>query len=210
MEEQLLSFWEALTGEEISLNEKRLVRRLKGRDEAAFSQLVLLYQGRIFNLCYRMLGNAAEAEDLAQDVFVKCFRAIHSFREESKIGTWLYRIAVNLCKNRIKYLSRRHYQRSAQIDDVPERAWGAAPCRTVGEGIARPDEILQGNQAERNIQQALAGVDPSFRELLVLRDIEGLSYAEIRGITGLVEGTVKSRLHRARAALRRAYQALEG
>lgn len=193
------------------MNEKRLVRRLKRRDEAAFSQLVLQYQQPIYNLCYRMLGNAAEAEDVAQEVFVKCFRAIHSFRGDSSLGTWLYRIGVNLCKNRLKYLGRRRYDSTRALDDVAERAWSSTESTGVvmAEALARPDQVLEGHRAERRVQRALASLDPEFRELLVLRDLEGLSYADVVRITGLAEGTVKSRLHRARAALRRAFEALE-
>ncbi|MEZ4464184.1 MAG: sigma-70 family RNA polymerase sigma factor [bacterium] len=190
------------------MNEKRLLRGLQRREEAAFNALVLQHQGQIYNVCYRMLGNTAEAEDVAQDVFIKAFQAIASFRGDSAIGTWLYRIAVNLCKNRLKYLSRRHYHSSQVIDDVPERAFAGAG-RTVGEPVSRPDEALEGSRAESRIQRALAAIDPAFRELLVLRDIQNLSYAEVVDITGLAEGTVKSRLHRARAALQRAYEAQE-
>lgn len=193
------------------MDEKRLIRGLKRKDEKAFSALVLRHQGQIFNVCYRMLGNAAEAEDIAQDVFVKAFIAIGSFRGDSAIGTWLYRIAVNLCKNRLKYLGRRSYNSTADISDVPERTYSeSGTARTVGEPAARPDQVFEGNRAETRVQQALASLDEAFRELLVLRDIQGLTYAEVVHITGLAEGTVKSRLHRARAALRRAYDAQEG
>ncbi len=194
------------------MSERRLIRRLKDREEAAFTELVLRYQGQMFNLCFRMLGNAAEAEDIAQEVFVKAFQAIGSFRGDSAIGTWLYRIAVNLCKNRLKYLSRRAYGRSAGLDDVPEGAFGrsVAAGRTVGEPAAGPEASLVGARAESRIQRALGAVSEEYRALLVLRDIQGLSYAEVVHITGLAEGTVKSRLHRARAALKRAYEAQEG
>lgn len=197
--------------QEGAVDEKRLIKKLKRGDEAAFAQLVRQNQGRIFSLCYRMLGNAAEAEDIAQDVFVKSFVAIEGFRGDSQLGTWLYRIAINLCKNRLKYLGRRHYRTASPLDKVPERAYAPEQggTRTVGEQAARPDEILEGSRAESRIQRALAEVEPQFRELLVLRDVEGLTYQEIVEITELAEGTVKSRLHRARAALRRAYDAQE-
>lgn len=201
-------WWVAHEG---AVDETRLIKQLRRGDEAAFALLVRQNQGRIFSLCYRMLGNAAEAEDIAQDVFVKSFLAIDGFRGDSQIGTWLYRIAINLCKNRLKYLGRRRYRSNAPLDKVPEGAYELAQAgtRTVGEQVGRPDEILEGNRAESRIQRALAEVEPAYRELLVLRDIEGLTYQEIMVITELAEGTVKSRLHRARAALRRAYEAQE-
>ncbi len=193
------------------MDDERLIKKLKRGDEAAFAIMVRQNQGRIFSLCFRMLGNAAEAEDIAQDVFVKCFLAIGGFRGDSQLGTWLYRIAINLCKNRLKYLGRRHYKSRSPLDKVPERAFEPEQggTRTVGETAPRPDEALEGHRAESRIQRALATVDPAYRELLVLRDIEGLTYQEIVEITDLAIGTVKSRLHRARAALRQAYDAQE-
>ena len=157
-----------------------------------------------------MLGDAAEAEDVAQDVFVKAFLAIESFRGEAMIGTWLYRIGINLCKNRLKYLGRRQHGTKSALEDVPERAFSRQENqRTVGEQPPRPDQALEARRAEARVQRALAAVDPLFRELLILRDIQGLTYGEIMKITGLPEGTVKSRLHRARTALRRTYDAQE-
>lgn len=187
-------------------DERRLIRRLKRRDEAAFVELVAAYQGRIYNLCYRMLGHAEEAEELAQDVFFKCFQAVGSFRGDSSLGTWLYRIAMNLCKNRLKYLGRRHHNSTRDVADVSEHQWSSKTSeRTLGEAPPRPDQVYEGRAAERRVQIALASLEPEFRELLVLRDVQGLSYAEVVRITGLAEGTVKSRLHRARSALKRAY-----
>jgi RNA polymerase sigma-70 factor (ECF subfamily) len=190
--------------------EQRLVKRLKRREEHAFHELVVRHQGTIYGLCLRMLGHPDEAEDVAQDVFVRSFQAIDSFRGDSSLGTWLYRIAINLCKNRLKYLGRRRQGSGQTVEDVPEGELlrSVAGGLSVGEPAPRPDEALSGNQTESLIQRALADVDPDFRELLVLRDIDGLSYAEVMAITGLAEGTVKSRLHRARLALKTAYEAL--
>lgn len=192
-------------------SEKALVRRLQRREEAAFNEFVGSHQALVFNVCYRMLANAAEAEDVAQDVFVKSFKAIGTFRGDSALSTWLYRIAVNLCKNRLKYLARRQYKTSASFDDVTDAGLvgHAGAAMTVGEPVARPDEALEGSRAEARIQRALATLDLEFRELLILRDVQGLTYAEMVEVTGLAEGTVKSRLHRARGALRRAYDEQE-
>src|SRR5262249_1213577 len=92
----------------VSLRELLLLRRLRERDERAFKEMVEAYQDRIFNLLFRMIGKREEAEDLAQEVFVTVFKSIDQFRGDSKLSTWLYRVAVNHCKNRIKYLARRH------------------------------------------------------------------------------------------------------
>lgn len=184
----------------------RFVERLQLRDEHAFSTLVVAYERRIFQLVWRMLGSKEEAEDLTQEVFVQVFRSIHTFRGESKLGTWLYRIAVNLAKNRTMYLARRH-QRS-QVDIVDGEATNAherAQGVTTGE-TRRPDLDLVGSRAERAVLECLQELDGEHRELLVLRDVECLSYEEVGVITGLLPGTVKSRLHRARNLLKEAVE----
>jgi RNA polymerase sigma-70 factor (ECF subfamily) len=182
--------------------EARLVDRLVQRDERAFNTLVKAYEGRVFGLLLRMIGNRAEAEDLAQEVFVQVFKAIGSFRGESKLSTWIFRIAVNLSKNRGKYHQVRHASQQEAFDAVHERANAGDVRRAAAGQVARPDDMVAGKQVERIVQDAILGLEPAFRECLVLRDIEDLSYDEIIAITGLSEGTVKSRIHRARAQLR--------
>jgi RNA polymerase sigma-70 factor (ECF subfamily) len=187
-----------LAGEE----EAKLVARLIARDERAFNTLVKAYERRVFALVLRMIGNRAEAEDLAQEVFVQVFKAVGSFRGESKLSTWIYRIAINLCKNRTKYLRVRHASEQDELEAVAERLpIGDAPRANVAH-VDRPDEALAGKQVERIVQDAILQLEPTFRECLVLRDVEELSYEEIGAITGLPEGTVKSRIHRARAQLK--------
>ncbi len=190
------------------MEERQLVKRLKQRNEAAFTHLVRLHKVRIYNVCLRMMSNRAEAEDIAQDVFVRAFMSIASFRGDSALNTWLYRIAINLCKNRLKYHARRKAKVHTSLEPIHERET-AAINSTVGEPVARPDLVLEGNEAQQRVQRALASIDDSFRELLILRDIQGLSYIQIMEITRLPEGTVKSRLHRARGALRRAFDEQE-
>lgn len=184
--------------------EAKLVERLKKRDEAAFNQFVLLYQQRVYSLLARMLGNREEARDVAQDVFLSVFKNIDSFRGDAKLSTWLYRVAVNHCKNRIKMLDRRSARKHDVIDEVREGA--VSDGGVLGGRPARPDEAAQGNELERAVRKALASLDEEHRSLIVLRDLEGLAYEEIVTITGLPDGTVKSRLHRARAALKEAVE----
>ncbi len=179
-----------------------LVARLVARDEQAFNAIVRAYQRRVFALLFRMLGNRAEAEDLAQEVFVQVFKAIGSFRGESKLSTWIYRIAVNLSKNRTKYLRVRHAGEQDPLDSVAERVPLADAKRANVAYVARPDDMVAGKQMERIVREAILQLEPSFRECLVLRDVEDLSYEEIGSITGLAEGTVKSRIHRARTQLK--------
>jgi RNA polymerase sigma-70 factor, ECF subfamily len=184
--------------------ERSLLRRLRDRDERAFRELLELHRDRVYNITFRMLGNRAEAEDVAQEVFISVFKTIDQFREESKFSTWLYRVAVNHCKNRIKYLARRHDRDRDELDETSQQANGAvtgAPVRA-----AQPDRALEGAQLERLLQEAIGNLDDDHRIVVVLRDIEDLSIEEICDITGLPDGTVKSRLHRARLALRKKLQ----
>jgi len=184
--------------------ERTLLRRLRDRDERAFRELLELHRDRVYNITFRMLGNRAEAEDVAQEVFISVFKTVDQFREESKFSTWLYRVAVNHCKNRIKYLARRHDRDRDELDENSHQANGAAvgvPVRA-----AQPDRALEGAQMERLLQEAIGNLDDDHRIVVVLRDIEDLSIEEICEITGLPDGTVKSRLHRARLALRKKLQ----
>jgi RNA polymerase sigma-70 factor (ECF subfamily) len=191
-------------------SETRFIERLSARDERAFNELVEAYEQRVFRLLLRMLGRRDEAEDMAQEVFVQVFKAIGQFRGESKLGTWIYRIAVNLCKNRIKYLSRRHTGEEDELEPAAERApLDAGKGVTFGE-TSRPDHMLEGLEVERIVKECITELDADFREVLVLRDVEDLSYEELCEVTGLPDGTVKSRLHRARAMLRKAVEARLG
>ncbi len=183
-------------------NEAEFVARLVARDETAFNLLVVTYERRVFALVFRMLGRREEAEDLAQEVFVQVFKAIDQFRGDSKLSTWIYRIAVNLCKNRTKYLSRRHANAEDDVDAMVDRAaLSTAKGVSVGD-VGRPDELVEGMQLEVIVKRAIQAIEPDFREVLILRDVEDMSYEEIAAVTGLADGTVKSRIHRARAQLR--------
>ncbi len=159
-------------------DEARLIERLVARDERAFNSLVRAYERRVFALVLRMIGNRAEAEDLAQEVFVQVFKAIGSFRGDSKLSTWVYRIAINLCKNRSKYLRVRHAGQQDELEAVADHMpLGHGRGANVAQ-IDRPDEAMAGKQVEHIVQQAILQLEPSFRECLVLRDVEDL---ELRG-----------------------------
>jgi RNA polymerase sigma-70 factor (ECF subfamily) len=182
--------------------ETKLIERLVARDERAFNELVRTYERRVFGLVLRMLGQRAEAEDLTQEVFVQVFKAIGSFRGDSKLSTWIYRIAVNLCKNRAKYLRVRHAGEQDELEEVAERLPLAEARHANVAQVERPDEAMAGRQVEAIVRQAISEVDENFRECLVLCDVEELPYEEIAEITELPVGTVKSRIFRARAQLR--------
>jgi RNA polymerase sigma-70 factor (ECF subfamily) len=183
-------------------SERRLIRRLKDRDERAFTELIEEHGDRVFNVCFRYLGNREEAEDMAQEVFINAFKNIDGFAGDSKLSTWLYIIASNVSKNRIKRLVVRHDRSKAEFDEEIGRN-AAAAAVTAPTQPKRPDDHAEGQELEKIMQQAIAELDEDHRLLVVLRDIEELSYDEIVAITGLAEGTIKSRLHRARLALRK-------
>lgn len=185
----------------VLLGEKRLVQRLKKRDPRAFERLMEQFQKPVFNLIYRMLGRREEAEDLAQEVFITIFKKIDTFRGDSSLSTWVYRIATNHCKNRKKYLGRRKGDQPVAVDIVETAYKGPETMRTAAV-VERPDELAEGYQAERLIQKCMAELDEEQRLILVLRDIQNVSYDDISTITGLPLGTVKSRLHRARMSLK--------
>lgn len=187
-------------------NETRFIERLQSRDERAFLELVQLYQVRVYKLVLRMVGRPDEAEDMAQEVFVQVFKAVATFRGDSKLSTWIYRIAVNLCKNRLKYLGRRKSEVQDEYEAAEEKAELGVARGVTTSDLSRPDQLVEGYQLERIVELAIAEMDPDFREILVLRDIEDLSYEELSQITGLADGTVKSRLHRARGMLKAAVE----
>lgn len=193
---------------EMSLGERLFLARLKARDERAFQELVGAYGDRVFSLVLRMVGDRAEAEDIAQEVFVTVFKSIDTFRAEARLSTWLLRIAANHAKNRIKYLSRRATDRGG-LDEAPEAALadlGKAP--TQGH-VRSPDAVLEAAERGSALERAVAALDEDQRLVVILRDVEELSYEEIGEVTGLPEGTIKSRLHRARAALKELLEAAE-
>lgn len=178
--------------------DNRFLAKLRAQDERAYSRFVTDYQDRIFAYCLRILGSSEEARDVAQDVFVSVFMALPRFRGECKLSTWLYRIALNHCRNRLAYLRRRASAQRRELSEIiePENMGAELMNRPH-----RPDQMTEGRQLEVLLQQWIAELDDDQRETLVLRDIENLTYHEIMEITGLPEGTVKSRIHRARQVL---------
>jgi RNA polymerase sigma-70 factor (ECF subfamily) len=185
----------------MSVAERLLIGRLKQRDEQAFNEIVRLYGDKVFSLVYRMIGSRSEAEDIAQEVFVTVFKTVDSFRGEAKFSTWLLRIAANHSKNRIKYLARRPTDLGG-LDDAGEGATIDRGMPPVQSHIEGPDTLMEAAELEKLMGEAIAALDEDHRLLIILRDVQELSYEEIAEITGLPEGTIKSRLHRARMAIK--------
>jgi len=183
--------------------EAAFIAALRRRDERAFSRLVLAYQDRVYNTCYRLLGSPEEARDVAQEVFVTIFQKIHQFRGDAKLSTWVYRVATNHAKNRLKYLARRHDREQRSLEDMPVQP---ADGR-LSASVARPDQALDAVRLEALVQRTLSELDADQRTVVVLRDVEGLTYEEISEATGEALGTIKSRLHRGRRRLKAAVTA---
>lgn len=180
-------------------DERLLIRRCKARDGEAFNQVVVRYQERILNVLYRMTGDYQTALDLCQETFVRAYRAIESFEERSALSTWLYRIAANLC------LSHRRYRRRR-----PETSLDAGRS-SDGEGLApidvpdstmEPGAALDVQEKRQKVRAMIEELEPDFRSVVVLRDLEGLSYEEVAEVLGCPVGTIRSRLHRARLELK--------
>jgi RNA polymerase sigma-70 factor (ECF subfamily) len=185
----------------MSVAERLLIGRLKERDEQAFNEIVRLYGDKVFSLVYRMIGSRAEAEDIAQEVFITVFKTIDGFRGEAKFSTWLLRIAANQSKNRIKYLARRATDPEGLEDDAGASEASSHLAPLTGQ-IDGPDVIMEAAELDVLMQRAIAALDEDQRLLVILRDVEEMSYEEIGEVTALPEGTIKSRLHRARMAIK--------
>jgi RNA polymerase sigma-70 factor (ECF subfamily) len=186
----------------MSVAERLLIGRLKERDEDAFGEIVRLYGDKVFNLVYRMIGSRAEADDIAQEVFITVFKTIDTFRGEAKFSTWLLRIAANQSKNRLKYLARRATEPEG-LDGAGALDVAAVPHALPLSGqVDGPDVLAEAAELDGLLQRGIAALDEEQRLLVILRDVEEMSYDEIGEVTGLPEGTIKSRLHRARMALK--------
>jgi RNA polymerase sigma-70 factor (ECF subfamily) len=182
--------------------QREVIENCKAGDERAFAEIVLYSQKKVFNIAYRMLGNLEEAKDLAQEVFISVFDSIKDLREEIRFDAWLTQITLNHCRNRWKYLKRRQYFNSDSLDDPIETEEGDVP-RDVYDPSDNPETLYEKKLIQQLIQRGLQKLKEDQRELLVLRDLQGFSYEEMGELLGLPEGTIKSKLHRARMDLKR-------
>jgi RNA polymerase sigma-70 factor (ECF subfamily) len=185
-----------------AINEEApLVAELQAGSEEAFTYLLRVYQNPVFNLISRILENPVEAADVLQDVFIKVFKGIRQFHGDSSLKTWVYRIAVHEASNHRRGWRRRHWHEPLSIDDAgADVALAGAEARASGE---TPYQLLERAERQELLRRALASLAQPYRTVLVLREIEGLAYEEIVEVTGMAEGTVKSRLMRGRELLRR-------
>jgi RNA polymerase sigma-70 factor (ECF subfamily) len=181
--------------------QKEMIENCKAGDEKAFAEIVFHNQKKVFNIAYRMLGNLEEAKDLAQEVFISVFESIKDLKEEAKFDAWLTQITLNHCRNRWKYLKRRQYFNSDSLDDPVETEDGNMP-RAIVDPSENPETLYEKKMIQQFIQRGLLKLKEDRRELLVLRDLQGFPYEEMGVLLGLPEGTIKSKLHRARMDLK--------
>ena len=175
-----------------------LLARFRLGDASAFEELVVKYQDRIYNLALRMTGDPAEAEDAAQDIFLRAYRALRGFRGGSEFYTWLYRIAVNTCISGVR--RRKHIVR-ASIDSPLSEASEETPASQAPGAGRSPEEELIAREREDAVRGAIEALSPDYRAVVLLRDMEGLDYDGVARALGISRGAVKSRLHRARLEL---------
>ena len=175
------------------MNEQQLILRCQQGDEAAFEALVRQYEKKVYALCRRMCRSEDDAMEAAQDAFLAVWRGVGSFRADAAFSTWLYRLATNACLD----LLRREKKRGGDVslDDTESFAEPADPA-------PQPEELFERSEAQRALRHGLDALPEDYRAVLLLRETEQLSYAEIAAVTGLELGTVKSRISRARLALR--------
>jgi RNA polymerase sigma-70 factor (ECF subfamily) len=178
-----------------------LIRAVQAGDMAAFDELVLKHKDRLFNLVYWSVGDYQDANDCAQEIFIKVFKSIKKFRFESAFSTWLYRIAINTCKNRIKSSSYRWKKKTVSLETANSSKNGN-PFSDIVNGAPTPVKALEKKERTMRIQNAINSLPEEQNRVVVLRDIQGLSYQDISDITGLNLGTVKSRLARGRLELK--------
>jgi RNA polymerase sigma-70 factor (ECF subfamily) len=181
---------------------KTLVRRSQRGDAAAFEELVRLYQDKIYALAWQLSGNQADAEDLAQEAFVKAYYALKGFRHEADFGTWLHRITVN------QWINFKRRERPALSLDAPVQTGDGEVRRELAAASEEPPEALERKEFQRFVRRALGEISPEHRVVLVLREMHGMSYEEIARVLGCSLGTVKSRVSRARTALKERAAAL--
>lgn len=174
--------------------QKRLINQSIQGSAEAFKELITSYQSRIFNLCLRLTGDYNEALDLSQDVLLKIYLKLKTFRHQSSFMTWIYRLTINTAKNRFHWWRRRKKDRTIPLDSISEIS--AKPA------LETPESMLLRKELKAKIQEGINRLSFHYRSVIVLRDIEMFSYDEITQILHISQGTVKSRLSRARNILR--------
>ncbi len=194
---------EAGESPQVVVSDGELVRRAKAGDKGAFDTLMERYEREVVTVAYRMLGRHEDALDLAQDAFTRAWRSLSAFREEAAFRTWLYRITLNLILHRRRWYARHRVSLTVSLDEPADpEGEEDPPSAQIADPAPGPREEAARSELRSKILEALEQLPVPFRTVVVLRDMRGLSYEEIAEICGGRVGTIKSRLHRARAMLR--------
>ena len=188
----------ALGWSDVGTDEADLIRRCAASDEAACAELVTTHERMVYQLAYHLLGNREEALDLSQEVFLRVFRTLNAFRAQSSLKTWIYRIVINQACNRQRWWRRRRQGDQVSLD---QHVLDHGELRQPGDAV-QPDRLLVRKEAAARLWSALDRLPFDQRTAVVLREFDGLSYEEIAFSLDIAVGTVKSRLTRARQALR--------
>ena len=183
--------------------ETQFIERLKRGDAAAFEILVAERSGEIYGLLYRLTENSEEARDLTQETFLRAFQSIEHFRGDADLRTWIYRIAINQARNRWRWWRRRRRDSTVSLESAGERGSNALTNALPADRGNTPEQDTLAHERQSALRAALLTLGRAYRETVILRDIEGLSYDEVAATLGINVGTVKSRLARGRAELRR-------
>ena len=184
------------------MDDSLLVIQAKEGNQEAFNALMELYQTKVYNLALRMTGSPEDAADLTQEAFLNAWRGLPSFRGGSSFSTWLYRLTNNACIDFLRREKRRKTVEAGFSMDDEEQNY----AELVPDESPAPQAMLEGKELKEAIQRGLAQLSEEHRQVLVLREVNGLSYSEIAQITGMEEGTIKSRIARARISLRKILQ----
>lgn len=177
-----------------------LVESFREGKPGAFDAIVRAHQDRVYSFCVRMLSDREDALDIAQEVFLSAYRNLGGFRGEASLSTWLLRIAANRCMNRIRQRSTRS---AREVTSGDAEGHDDSLFQAPGREEDRPDRIMEARETGKILEAAIANLDEDSRMLVILSDIEGFSYEELADSVGIPLGTVKSKLHRARMALRK-------
>ena len=186
-----------------SATETQFIERLKSGDAAAFEILVAERSGEIYGLLYRLTENSEDARDLTQETFLRAFQSIGQFRGDADLRTWIYRIAINQARNRWRWWRRRRRDVTVSLDSKSEHREQPLAATLRALDTDTPEQNTLARERERALRSALQAVGRVYREAVILRDIEGLTYDEVSVALGISIGTVKSRLARGRKELRR-------
>ncbi len=184
------------------MSDAEVIERFKRGDKVAFRILAERYTSRAYQIAYGVLGNKEDAEEVAQDVFVRIYKALPKFRGDAEFTTWMYRIAMNLARNKYRWNKSRGGKRNVSIEQTHEKEEGG-PGIQVETPEPPPDEQAVLTEFEGNVMAEIENLPPLYREALVLRNVEEMSYERIASVLGCKLGTIKSRIARAREELRK-------